>query len=554
MATVTLAAHVSGLGQFKRPLSGTPANVSAAKRLRLPTDPLPAPTPFPTTSSRPSRGTNITVPVARACFARMAPGTIVFVKTNRGPHYAGATASLGGLETVVSIDELNDMLSQDINHIRRNAPNSLFREVTTKSVFRYRETNNEKTQDTWTTTKVEVFDDTDSLIPYDHPLQQFVLDGVVCSRVDEVECSLTTVTPELVCNVAVMGMSPLVTQNTFDGFDCAPFNRPFVRRPPDHHYIRPVDVLSKLYVALVATRVSENTYRLRYDVVSQTNLEVAKWVSGSARLFSSNLVYRTDDLVVDKRIVLKAHTLGTVVDTNSGSKDFDQMTVNVRVAPYERVATSAGGFSLAVNAKQLFQPRPPTRTKNVTDARTTPPALAKRTTLPRHPLSGLRPLVVPTGSGGGPSSEQLQNILSAVTEGNRALRGQIENLKAEVLRERTVEHDARIYELEKQVEQKELEISRINLSRGLGQSDHDGLNDELQKANDNLKLEVANLKLEVAVLQARTLRRGGGVEEAARLQSRRAESAPGARQSVIQPQLDFLKKGMEEAGAGGENE
>ena len=352
-ATITIAPHVGQLGSFKRSLSSTP-NIPNGKKLKLPTSEVKAAAPFQATSQRPTRGTNITVPVGRSCFSRLTTGQVAFVQTFDGPNHKIPTSSGGGMLPILSMEELNDLLAQPSNHFPAATAVDLFVETESRSVF-------ERTPDgdriKWRRLKSKQFQKKTIVVDYGHPIRQFQLDGVVCSRVDgpEEAQSGSRLVPDYECNVAVMGPSVLNLLDNGPIPRSLPHASPLPKREAAHVYLEPVRVICKVFVVLVAIKKPNDMYMLTYELVSSANLDL---VSSNGKRFRTNLCIDPAAMTVGERIVLEAHELGSVVDSRFGARG-EQAVVNVHVAPLQRTTSVPGAATKPVDAWAIFADRRP---------------------------------------------------------------------------------------------------------------------------------------------------------------------------------------------------
>ena len=186
MATLTYASHVESFdgGRYKRPLSSNIQPSIPAKRLSVPTGNNQKQPPFPGTTARPDQRVNVRVPVTRACFSRLVPGQVAFVNRHFGKNHVGAATGPGGVSHIASLEELNDMLSRPENHIKKRV-RRLFRKVDARSM--YKPVDGGKFEKL----KFDAFDSRagkgapvpDAM----HPIHQFALDGLVATRVEDVD-------------------------------------------------------------------------------------------------------------------------------------------------------------------------------------------------------------------------------------------------------------------------------------------------------------------------------------------------------------------------------
>jgi len=338
--TLTIASHVEAFdgSRYKRSLSSSSTPSVPAKRLSRPTSELTAPAQFPATTARPDQRVNVRIPVTRACYSRLLPGQVAFVNRHHGKWHPGPMPS-GGLTPVASMEELNDMLSIERNHMVLGV-GALPRQAMFKLV---------NARDMYFPTVVSgrlvkrrlpyrVFDG--SSLPDTHPIHQFALDGLVATRVEEVDDlnTYSSASAQQVCTVAVKGHAPMrlahvpgeVGTGVRDAHQRA-------QNPADNVYLQPVRILAKVYVVLVATLVdaTNQKWKLQYEVVSSSNLDVNALFATGHKLFRSKLNYDPDTAVKGDRLVLRVMELGSVVDTRFGPADQPQLTVCVHVAPYE---------------------------------------------------------------------------------------------------------------------------------------------------------------------------------------------------------------------------
>lgn len=346
MATViTIASHVEAFdgSQYKRSLSSSSTPSVPAKRLSRPNSELTLPAQFPATTARPDQRVNVRVPVSRACYSRLLPGQVAFVNRQFGKFHPSAKSGLGGLTPVASMEEVNDMLAQEHNFLSASPESAtikdfLFKEVETSSVYNHDGKNRKKAT-------AMVFKDVN--IDAQHPVMQFALDGLVATRVEEVDDlnTYSSASAQQACIVAVKGPAPMrlapVPRETHTGMRESMMG---TRIPAENVFLEPTRILAKVYVALVAVfvNVESNNRRvkLRYEVVSSSNLDVDPVFATGRKLFRDELLYALEDdtnLAAGNRIVLRVSELGSVVDTAFGPAEQPQLTVCVHVAPLERV-------------------------------------------------------------------------------------------------------------------------------------------------------------------------------------------------------------------------
>ena len=435
-STVTVASHVEAFGGsgYKRTLaSGGGVNLPT-KRLAQPTSELrPAPTTFPATSARPDQRVNVRVPVTRASYSRLLPGQVAFVNRQFGKYHPGYKSGLGGLTPVASMEEVNDMLAQEGSYLSTTTDtglstrNTLFATTTTRSVYNHDGTDRK-------TTRAKVFFDAEVKLPpslflrkskvdSQHPVMQFALDGLVATRVEEVDDlnTYSSASAQQACIVAVKGPAPMrlapVPGETRTGVRESEIG---TRIPAENVFLEPARIMAKVYVVLVAVFVDvkdgRRRFKLRYEVVSSSNLDVDPVFAVGRKLFRDGLLpTEMVPFVAGDRIVLRAFELGTVVDTAFGPAEQPQLTVCVHVTPLERV-TSDGDTHTPVPPYELFKrkTRKELREERANRLGATGPSRLYRTD-PRGTLSvlGARPFV--TGSGGGIGAE-LKGVLDALVE------------------------------------------------------------------------------------------------------------------------------------------
>ena len=345
------AGGANGAALYKRPLSSSSAPSLPAKRLALPTSELQqlkSSSGIPATTARPDQRVNVRVPVARACYSRLLPGQVAFVNRHFGRGHVGAATGPGGLTHVASLEELNDMLAIEDNHVVLGAgssANDLFRKMDARDL--HRTSVNKAGKRVRTRLSFNGFDALAVVPSAQHPLHQFALDGLVATRVEEVDDdqqrdTYSSASAQQACIVAVQGHAPMrlahvpgeVGTGVMDAHQRG-------QTPPSHAFLQPVRILAKVYVVLVAVLVddAEQRYRLQYETVSSSNLDVdPRYTSGLHTLFRTTM--RTPNgsrgpILKGDRIVLRATELGSVVDTHFGPRDQPQLVVCVRVVPYE---------------------------------------------------------------------------------------------------------------------------------------------------------------------------------------------------------------------------
>jgi len=172
-----------------------------------------------------------------------------------------------------------------------------------------------------------------------HPIHQFALDGLVATRVedvDDIDMSGSAFSQQL-CTVGVKGHCPMLISAV----------------PGDVHrgvreslsgsiaqasttYLKPARILSKVYVVLVAVQVDDSPrrWKLQYETVSSSNIDVDPRFSHGQKLFRTDLG-KPGAPFKGRRIVLRVMELGTVVDTKFGPAERPQLVVCVHVTPFE---------------------------------------------------------------------------------------------------------------------------------------------------------------------------------------------------------------------------
>lgn len=427
-STVTMASHVEAFGGsgYKRTLaSGGGVNLPA-KRLTRPTSELrAAPTTFPATSARPDQRVNVRIPVTRASYSRLLPGQVAFVNRQFGKYHPGYKSGLGGLTPVASMEEVNDMLAQEGAFLSTTVDtaaatnNLLFKSVETRSVYSHVGKNRERA-------KAIVF--RDNAIDSQHPVMQFALDGLVATRVEEVDDlnTYSSASAQQACIVAVKGPAPMrlapVPGETHTGISESLLG---TRIPAANVFLEPARILAKVYVVLTAVFVDvkdgKRRFKLRYETVSSSNLDVDPVFATGHKLFRKGLrlpnrTTAASPPVSGNRIVLRAFELGAVVDTAFGPAEQPQLTVCVHVTPLERVSISSAGKHVPVAPYELFESktRAELRVERAKRLKAKGPSRLYRTD-PSGKLSvlGARPFV--TGTSGGIGAE-LKGVLTALAE------------------------------------------------------------------------------------------------------------------------------------------
>ena len=350
MATVALAAHVEQFGRsgYKRDFSqitnvGAPP-VRGRDALTVPTVTVGGSGPIPGTSAKPDQRVNVRVPVARACGQPLVPGQVAFVsrgvgiaKASSGRELAPAFAGTHAL----GLEHLNELLDAPQHHVVANAavagrPNSLFVSKVARSLFG---------ADGHSRLRALAFDQDAFFVRTkrpNHPLRQYALDGVVCTPSDDPGFG----TSVGYCNVAVKGPAPVLTHRTLHdkmrAVAVAPL--PQTRVVPDNFFLRPVDVLAKVYVVLVAILVDAGAskWKFRYELVSSSNVHTSHGFPRFTDTIAENAFGQKGDKPLEqatidakKRVVLRVHELGRVVDTNFGDRKAPSLVVSVNIRPFE---------------------------------------------------------------------------------------------------------------------------------------------------------------------------------------------------------------------------
>lgn len=416
MATFTFAKHVQGFegSGYKRAAPAGTGPALAAKRLSKPTDSFAAPSPFPATSARPDQRVNVRVPVARACWSRLLPGQVAFVHRC---YKMGNAGGLGGLTHVASMEELNDMLSVPKNFLNLFS-RELFKQKVAKSVYE------KKRNDSFKRQKFYAFD-TDVIEDSSHPILQFALDGLVATRTEEVDEHNTSssASAQQACIVAVKGHAPMNTvsmpSNVHTGV-LHSVNGSMVASPTS--FLQPVSILDKVYVVLVAVMVAEKKWRLQYETVTASNLEMdAAMAPSSYRLFHYNLfIPAVREIVLrgmntGERVVLRAMELGSVVDTFFGEQNQRQLVVCVHIRPYEVVFAESTGSKRVVRPVHVARTFEKRTKEDLRNAKRAAGAGGANTTLRR--TDGIRPKIIRTAATGqGVSADQVAALTNLVTQ------------------------------------------------------------------------------------------------------------------------------------------
>jgi len=356
VTTVALAPHIESFpaAGHKRPydsIAGAPVvdgNYSVANQLAVPNGQLPGVSgPIPATTARPDRGVNTCIPVARTCASHLTVGQVAFVYRSFNVPVKGS--SLGGLEHVISMEQLNERLVLPENKLRLpgNNASNLFERKIPKHIFIMKDA-----ETAGRAPKTHVFKK-DAITDNFHPYHQYALDGIVSTPADGDEYENDGFKPHSThqtkpaCNVAVHGPCPLTVlhmPSIHEDFESVRVGVPSKARPAPNVFVQPARVLSEVYVALVASResVTSSEWTLQYQVVSSSNLDLDPKTSSGVRLFRSKELYEGVIASVNftgaLRLVVEVHRLGKVVDCRFGPVNAPQVVVAVNVKKYERTA------------------------------------------------------------------------------------------------------------------------------------------------------------------------------------------------------------------------
>jgi len=235
---------------------------------------------------------------------------------------------------IISMEELNNMLSLQRNHIvlgaGANVNTRLFRRVDAKSMFRSVVLAGKVVK---RRVPYSVFDADGTIPDSQHPLHQFAIDGLVATRVEEVDDlnTYSTAAAQNVCTVAVKGHAPMRLEHVPSEIGLQS------HAPAGNLYLQPIRILAKVFVVLVAVLVDKATQRwmLQYEVVSSSNLDVDPRFAAGSKLYRTNLSHQPNAAVAGDRLTLRVVTLGSVVDTRFGAVDQRQLTVCVNIAVFE---------------------------------------------------------------------------------------------------------------------------------------------------------------------------------------------------------------------------
>lgn len=360
ITAVSLAPHIEQFDRsgYKRVFSGLTGGVGGdplvGAKLARPDGPISASAPFRATSARNDRGTNATIPVARTCSTKLQVGQVAFVYRSAGPvgsdgkeHCLVPSKGLGGLVHVISLEQLNDTLSLPENAV--TTPSADAKELFVKK-GRARSIYLIKDAKTVTPSPISFATFNASIVDYSHPINQYALDGIVCSEADGDEHEndgYHTARPletKPVCNVGVQGPVPLNTLHipSINEASYAAVSGPgeSQRRPAAHVFVEPARVLSEVYVVLVATRIAptSTTWTLQYNIVSSSNTDLdVKAAPKDMRVFRRGLHEARMEYLSDAlRLVLTVHKLGKVTDCKFGPASAHQFVVCVKTSKYER--------------------------------------------------------------------------------------------------------------------------------------------------------------------------------------------------------------------------
>ena len=365
--TVVQAQHIesflsSGYKRTFSSISGNPVldgNFSAAKELDVPNGQIPA------TSSKPDQGVNVTIPVARSCDTHLTIGQVAFVFRNAGKVFydplnmtdtgtrslpPNASAKTGGMERITSMEQLNELLALDHNHVEIGRfPTNLFVARRAKHIFTLENAQAAKRVDT---TPFAVFKRRSIIDPF-HPLLQYTLDGIVHTPADGDEHDNDGYTKHSsdeskpCCNVAVHGPCPLTVlhmPSVHDrGFDVSRPDPSRANAAPNV-FMEPVRILSELFVVLTAERdtAASTKWKFCYNVVSQSNLDLDVPFPSTGknfRTFSKPLYEAQNGPQMEDalRIIVDIKRLGKVVDCKFGPSNAPQVVVAVNIKQFEPV-------------------------------------------------------------------------------------------------------------------------------------------------------------------------------------------------------------------------
>ena len=426
MTTITLAPHVeapNGTG-LKRSLDAA-APLLDAKRVTPPNSSFTPPARFPSTTARPDQRVNVRVPVTRACFSRLLPGQVAFCNRHFGKYHPGPFPS-GGLTPVASMEELNDMLSIETNHIvlgaGANVRNTLFKSVNAHGMYFRTTVNNQIVN-----RRLSALVFNDSLLADTHPLHQFAVDGLVATRVEEVDDvnTYSSAAAQQACIVAAKGHAPMrlahVPGEVGTGVRDAHQRS---QDPASNVYLQPVRILAKIYVVLVGVLVdaTKQQWMLQYELVSSSNLEVDPRFATGHKLFRSKLSEAPNATAKGERLILRVVELGRVVDTRFGPAAQPQLTVCVHVVlhePTELVTRNQPdpNDSTKTIPTELLVPR------SVFRAFAAPanPKLAKAAIVRLRPSSGLRRLPSGARPATGAGAAELRALQQAIADMNTTI-------------------------------------------------------------------------------------------------------------------------------------
>lgn len=372
--TVVQAQHIesflsSGYKRTFSSISGNPVldgDFSAAKQLAVPNGQIPALNgQIHSTSSKPDQGVNVTIPIARACDTHLTIGQVAFVFRNAGKVFydplnmtdtgtrslpPNASAKTGGMERIISMEQLNELLALEQSHVEFGAAGeTLFVSQRAKHMFTL--------EDRFSAKRVEVtpravFKRRSIIDPF-HPLLQYTLDGIVHTPADGDEHDNDGYTKHSsdeskpCCNVAVHGpcaLTVLHMPSVHDrGFDVSSPDPSRANAAPNV-FMEPVRILSEIYVVLVAERetAASTKWKFSYNVVSQSNLDLDVPFPSNGKNFRTFLkpLYegqtgaQMDDAL---RIIVDIKRLGKVVDCKFGPSNSPQVVVAVNIKQFEPV-------------------------------------------------------------------------------------------------------------------------------------------------------------------------------------------------------------------------
>ena len=233
------------------------------------------------------------------------------------------------------MEELNDMLAIESNHVVLGGPANvqtrLFKLVDAKSMHK------PMRQDGKLVFKaLSSYEFNSSVVPdMQHPLHQFALDGLVATRVEEIDDlnTYSTHSSQRVCTVAIKGHAAMRIVADTNSIRASRLEQD----PTKNFYLEPIRVLAKVFVVLVAVLVDKVKQRwmFQYEVVSSSNLDVDQRFSTGHKLYRKNLSEVPNSAVNGSRLTLRIVQLGSIVDTRFGAANDRKLTICVNILPYE---------------------------------------------------------------------------------------------------------------------------------------------------------------------------------------------------------------------------